>query len=367
MDTEGITPILEELAPSSLAESWDNVGWQVRVPGQPVSGILLTLDVTPRVVEEAVGLGCNLLFAHHPLLFKPIKSLDLGAPLGSLIGQLVQNGVSVWAAHTNLDVVPEGTSFALAAALGLSDVQVLARVERQEYKLVVYVPPSHLEAVKNAMAEAGAGRIGNYSHCFWQVLGTGQFRPEQGATPYLGAVGEEERVEEFRVEGVVPQSKLPAVLEAMRRSHPYEEIAYDLLLLANRVTPFGFGAVGSLPSPSSTARIARDAASRLSSAVCQVAGNPKRVHRRVAVMGGSGASFLGEAVRSGATLFITADVRYHDSQEAVARGLDLVVLDHFATERPVLGRVRERLEKSLPGTPVRVATTPSTPYVSVKT
>ncbi len=367
MDTDNIGSLLEEMVPGSLAESWDNVGWQLRIPGQPVTGVLLTLDVTPGVVEEAARQGCNLLFAHHPLLFKPLKSLDLGSPLGSTISLLIRKGISVWAAHTNLDLLPGwGTSFALAEALGLAQPQLLARVERPEYKIVVYVPPSHAEAVKEAMAGAGAGRIGNYSHCFWQVLGIGQFRPEAGATPYLGAVGQEERVEEFRVEGVVPQARLGAVLEAMRRSHPYEEVAYDLLPLANSVTPFGFGAVGSLSSPRSTAEIAREAASRLSSAVCQVAGDPRRKHQRIAVMGGSGSSFLGEARRSGATLFITADVRYHDCQDAVARGLDLVILDHFATERPVLEAVRERLEQKLPGVPVRMATTPTTPYVSVK-
>ncbi len=366
MDTDSIGALLDEMVPISLAESWDNPGWQVRIPGQAVSGVLLTLDVTAGVAEEAARLGCNLLFAHHPLLFKPLKSLDLGAPTGSLVGQLVQKGISVWAAHTNLDVMPWGTSFALAEALGLSEVRLLSRVDRPEYKIVVYVPPSHAEALKNAMAEAGAGRIGNYSHCFWQVLGTGQFRPEEGAHPYLGSVGGEEKVEEYRVEGVVPHTRLGAVLEGMRKAHPYEEIAYDLLPMANRVTPFGFGAVGTLPSPRPTGQLARDAASRLSSTVCQVAGDPKRTHQRVAVVGGSGSSFLGDVVKSGATLFITADVRYHDAQEAVARGLDLVILDHFATERPVLEAVQQRLEQRLPDLPVRIGTAPSSPYVSIE-
>ena len=366
MDIDEIGPILEEIVPNSLAESWDNPGWQVKIPGRAVSGILLALDVSPDVLEDAVRQGCNLIFAHHPLLFKPFKSLDLGTPLGSLVGRLIHSGISVWAAHTNLDVVPWGTSFALAEALGLSEVRLLSGVERPEYKLAVYVPPSHAEAVKSAMAEAGAGRIGNYSHCFWEVLGTGQFRPEEGATPYQGEVGHEERVEEYRVEGVVPQSRLAAVLEAMRKAHPYEEVAYDLLPLANRFTRLGFGAVGSLPSRRSTARVAKDAAAALSSALCDVAGDPGRLHRRVAVVGGSGTSFLGDVVRSGATLFITADVRYHDAQEAVARGLDLVILDHFATERPVLEAVQRRLEKRLPNVRVRITIAPSTPWVRVK-
>jgi len=362
VDTEGVGRVLEEMVPSSLAESWDNPGWQVRIPGAEVSGILLTLDVVPGVVREAVDQGCNLIFAHHPVLFRPLKSVDLASPVGELVGLLVRGGVSVWAAHTNLDVVPWGTSFALADVLGLTDVRLLSPVERTDYKLVVYVPPSHAEAVKEAMAQAGAGRIGSYSHCFWQVLGTGQFRPEAGANPYQGVVGEEERLEELRVEGVVPRVGLAEVLEAMRRAHPYEEVAYDLLPLANRVTPFGFGAVGTLPEPRSTEEIAASAASTLSSPICQVVGSRSRRHGRVAVVGGSGSAFLGDAIKSGATLFITADVRYHEAQEAAARGLDLVVLDHFATEYPVLEAVRRRLEARLPGMAIRIAGTSCSPW-----
>jgi len=152
----------------------------------------------------------------------------------------------------------------------------------------------------------------------------------------------------------------------MRSSHPYEEIAYDLLPLANQVTRFGYGVVGLLPSPATTTQIARRAASALASDLCQVAGDPGRVHRRVAAVGGSGGSFIGDALRSGATLFITADIRYHDAQEAVARGLDLVILDHYATERPVLDGVRVALERKLPGVAVRVAEARSSPYVSIE-
>ncbi|HEX2924529.1 MAG TPA: Nif3-like dinuclear metal center hexameric protein [Chloroflexota bacterium] len=363
MDTDGIGSLLEQIAPRSLAESWDNPGWQVRLPGRNVTGILLTLDATTDVLKEAAVRGCNLVFAHHPLLFKPLKSLDLSTHIGSIVGHAVSQGVSIWAAHTNLDVLPEGTSFALGSALGLRGMKLLAPVERPDYKLVVYVPPDHLEPVRDAMAEAGAGRIGDYSRCFWQTMGTGQFRPEPGANPYVGSVGQDERVDEYRLEAVVPQARLATVLEAMRRAHPYEEVAYDLLPLSNRVSSFGYGVVGDLPEEKSTAEAARWATQTLSSAVCAVAGEPGRLHGRVAVVGGSGASFMGEVVRSGATLFMTADVRYHESQEAVARGLDLVILDHYATERPVLDGVRDRLQSMLPDIPVLVATTPSTPYV----
>jgi dinuclear metal center YbgI/SA1388 family protein len=266
MNTDEIAVVLEEIAPRSLAESWDNVGWQVRIPGEKVSGILISLDVTPDVIEEAVSSGCNLVFAHHPSLFRPISSLDVATPLGAMIERLLRHRVSVWAAHTNLDVVPGGTSFALGRALGLEDLAVLSPVDRPGYG---------------------------------------------GAT-------------------------------------------------------LGFGAVGSLPGEMSTAEIARAAAKMVSSPVCQMAGQSGRRHSRVAVMGGSGGSFIPAVLGCDATLFITADVRYHEAQDAVARGLDLVVLDHFATEYPVLESVGAWLLGRLPDLPVHVATAPSTPWVIVE-
>lgn len=266
MNTDEAGAVLEEIAPRHLAESWDNVGWQVRVPGQPVTGILLTLDVTPATVEEATSHGLNLIISHHPTLFRPVSSLDLSSPVGSLLDQLLRSRVSVWASHTNLDAAPEGTSFALARSLGMENLSVLARVDRP--------------------------------------LFTG---------------------------GVA-----------------------------------GFGAVGNIGGVSTTVEFARRAARTLSSPVCQVAGQPDRQHRRVAVVGGSGRSFLGDVLRSGATLFLTADVRYHDAQEAIARGLDLIVLDHYATEYPILGRVKSWLETRLPGLTVIVSTSPSTPWVDIE-
>lgn len=366
MTADEIAAVLDRIAPRSLAESWDNPGWQVRLPSTEVTGILLAMEATEAVLAEASALGCNFLFTHHPAIFKPISSLDAGSAQGALLVDAARRGISIWSAHTNLDVMPDGTSHALARSLDLRDVELLSRVDRKDYKLVVYVPASHVEEVKNAMALAGAGRIGNYSSCFWEVLGTGQFKAEAGANPRIGRAGQLETVEEYRVEGVVPQSALGAVLEAMRRAHPYEEVAYDLLPLASKVSSFGYGAVGRLESPATTAEAARHAASTLSSAVCQVAGDPARVHERVAVVGGSGSTFIPDAIRSRATLFITADVRYHDAQDAVSKGLDLVILDHFATERPVLDVVRAHIADLLPGVPTRIAATPSTPYVRIE-
>ena len=269
MNTEELEPILEEIAPSSLAESWDRPGWQVRCPDRAITGILVAMDVAPAVLDEAERLGCNLILAHHPLMFRPLQTLDLSTPRGRLIARLIRGEVSVWAAHTNLDVLPEGTSMALARALGLLEPSILSRVQRQEY---------------------------------------------------------------------------------------------DLMALANQQSNHGFGAVGQLPAPMSTSQVAVHARSVLASPVCQMAGDLGRVHQRVAVMGGSGASFYRDALRAGATLFITADVKYHEAQDAVDQGLDLVILDHFATERPVLDLVAERLRRLVSGIPVSVATAPTSPF-----
>jgi dinuclear metal center YbgI/SA1388 family protein len=368
MDIDEISGLFERIAPRSLAESWDNSGWQVRMGASQVTGILLALEASPEVLDEAARLGCNLLFTHHPAIFRAVKSIDVSSPVGAVLDRAFRHGISIWSSHTNLDAVPEGTSFALARALGLEEPKILARIEQKEYKLVVYVPETHTEAVKAAMAEAGAGEIGDYSACFWQVLGTGQFRPEGGADPYVGRVGEVERVDEYKLESVVHAARLPGVMEAMRRAHPYEEVAYDLFTLENPlVSPlYGYGAVGRLATPAATRDFARRAASALASTLCVVAGDPERLHERVAVMGGSGSSHIGDALRSGAKLFITADVRYHDAQDAVARGLDLVILDHYSTERPVLEEVRLRLEGMVQGVPLHISTVRTSPYARLE-
>lgn len=368
--TVDISAPFEKIAPVSLAESWDNPGWQLHVPGAEVRGVLLAMEATLDVLAEAERLGCTVIFTHHPTIFKPVKSLDLGSFPGTVLGQAMRQGVSIWSAHTNLDVMPRGTSYALASVLGLKNPVVLSRTRSREYKVTVYVPTGSVDAVKQAMSDAGAGHIGDYSDCFWQVEGMGQFKPEVGADPYLGKVGEIERTAEYKIETVVHHANVARVVEAMRRAHPYEEVAYDLFPLENRVVSplfdYGYGCVGAVEQPTSTVDFARRAASALSSAVCTVAGRPDRLHERVAVVGGSGTSFIPDAASSGATLFITADVRYHDAQDAVARGLDLIVLDHYATERPVLDLVRASLSELLPGVPVHVSASSSTPYVRVE-
>lgn len=369
MNTEQAGTAFEQLAPAGLAESWDNPGWQVRVPGE-VTGVLLAMEATSGVIDEASRTGCNVVFTHHPAIFKPLKSLDLESSLGKAVGEAIRRGISIWSAHTNLDVSPFGTSFALAAALGIQNARVLSRSGAKHFKLVVFVPASHLKQVKSAIASAGAGRIGDYSGCFWQVLGSGEFKPEAGADPSVGEVGRTESVEEYRLESVVPERDVSAVIAAMRAAHPYEEVAFDLYPLSNpvpsRVADFGYGAIGTFATPLSTAEAARHAVKALDSAVCSVAGRPDRLHERVAVVGGSGTSFMGEAIRGGATLFITADVRYHDAQDAVDRGLDLIVLDHYSTERPVLESVQVRLTALLPGVPVCVSALSSSPYVRIE-
>lgn len=370
MTIDEIADIFEELAPRGLAEDWDNPGWQVKAGHADATGILLSLEASKEVLDEAARLGCNLLFTHHPAIFRPIKSIDIGTPQGALLAAAMSGGISIFAAHTNLDVMPDGTSAALARALDIRDTQVLARTETRQYKIAVYVPPSHLEEVKSAMALAGAGHIGAYSDCYWQVRGTGQFRPESGADPYQGQIGQVERVDEFKIETVVPRVNVRRVVEAMKAAHPYEEVAYDLFPLENRVVSplhdYGYGVVGRLDPPVTTAEMARRAVSALSSAFCTVAGKADRIHERAAAVGGSGSSFLDDAIRAGATLFITADVRYHDAQNAVARGLDLVVLDHHATERPVLESVRATLAGRLEGIPVHLASTRTTPYARIE-
>jgi dinuclear metal center YbgI/SA1388 family protein len=221
--------LIEEMAPLNLAESWDNSGLQVGDPRVEVEKVLLTLDVDIRVAREAKTRGCRLIVSHHPLLFKPAGSIRFDRPAGELIAYLVKNDLQVYAAHTNLDNAAGGVSKALAEELGLKKQAVLNQSGRERLlKLAVFVPLEHCEAVRNAMSEAGAGWIGNYSHCTFLTRGTGTFKPLQGTNPYIGKTGVVEHVDEIKIETVVPASRLEPVLQAMLEAHPYEEVAYDL-------------------------------------------------------------------------------------------------------------------------------------------
>lgn len=343
-----IAAIVEELAPLELAEPWDNPGWQLGNPQAPVERVLLCLDVGREVVEEAGQKAAQLILTHHPLFFKGIKSLRLDSPPGALVAELLRLGIGVYTAHTNLDRARLGVSDALVRVLGLQETEVLAPAEERYYKLVVFVPVGHVEAVREALGNAGAGWIGNYSHCTFGVEGTGTFLPLEGTSPYIGRQGVLERVREVRLETVVPSALVEKAVRAMLEAHPYEEVAYDLYPLANRFKPsLGLGRVGTLPEAVPLQSFAGRVREALGLEAVRWAGEGSRAVRRVAVCGGAGGELWREALAARADVLVTGDVSYHTARDMLAAGLAFVDAGHYGSERVVLPLLKEVLARAL--------------------
>jgi dinuclear metal center YbgI/SA1388 family protein len=334
--------------PEALAESWDRVGLAAGSRSAPVTRILYAVDVTLDVVHEAKALGADLLVAHHPLLLRGVHAVDTDSPKGRVVAELVRSGISLYVAHTNADVPPCGVVDTLARALGLVDARPLRPGAGPELdKLVTFVPVEQAETLVDALADAGAGAIGDYDRCAFVGTGTGTFRPLDGAHPYLGRPGEIERVAEARVEMVLPRTARDAVVRALLTAHPYEEVAYDVLELAPTASrDTGLGRVGTLPEATTLGVFARRVAAVLpeTGGGVRVSGDRGRPVSRVAVQAGAGDDLLEEARRSGADVYVTSDLRHHPASEA--RAFDsapaLVDVSHWAAESlwlPVAQRV----------------------------
>lgn len=349
MTAKELEQFVAEWAPQSLAESYDNVGWMIRTRSQ-FQKALVCLDFTPDILEEAVEKSCDLVICHHPLLFKPLKSIAPDNPISSLVINTIRSEVSVLAMHTNLDnVIRQGVNYKLAEKLGMDTrrLQVLAPKTGNLCKLIVYVPESHLDVLMDTLFAAGAGHIGNYSECSFSVKGKGSFKPEEGANPYSGNVGRRSMDEEIRLELLVPTWKISTVLEAMRSVHPYETIAYDIIPLENRNLDTGSGAVGPLLKPMPFRELLEEVKKVLNVSCLKWAGDGNQTVETLAICGGSGAFLISQARRSGAQVYLTADLKYHDFFEA-GPGFALIDTGHFENEQYTSELICEEIQKKFP-------------------
>ena len=352
-----VVEAMDELYPPAWAESWDAVGLVCGDPDAEVRRVHFAVDPVAAVVEEAVRGGADLLVTHHPLYLRGTTSVAATTPKGRVVHRLVGAGCGLLVAHTNADVADPGVSDALAETVGLRDLRPLQPQPADPLdKLVVFVPEDDAERLLDALAEAGAGHVGDYERCAWTTTGTGTFRPLQGADPTIGAVGQVERVPEARLEVVLPRTGRAGVLRAMLAAHPYEEPAYDVLELATVLGRRGLGRVGELPRPMPLDELVRSVAAALPSTAWGVraSGDPSALVTTLAVSGGAGDGLLGAAARSGAQAFLTADLRHHPASEA-PEGLALLDAAHWATEWPWLRDAAARLSAA-----TRVETTVST-------
>lgn len=344
---------VHELAPPALAESWDNVGLLLGDPAQEVGVVLVALDATGDVLQQAAAHGAEMLVVHHPLLFTAQKRVVEDGGVMTLVRRLIREGRSLLAAHTNLDSAPRGLNHYVAELLGLRELEPLVPSEaRPLLKLVVYVPEAQLDAVRDAVCSAGAGHIGQYSDCTFGTPGVGTFRPLEGASPFIGTQGEWERVREIRLETVVPRAQLVQVLGAMLAAHPYEEVAYDLIPLENAWPGAGLGRVGMLEAPTSAAAFLERIRAVLQTDRLAIIGDAERTVRRVALCTGAGGDLIEQARRSGADLYLTGEVKHHQALLARAGGPVVVDAGHFATERPAVALLADHLSAAFPGVTV---------------
>lgn len=349
--------------PVSWAEPWDNPGLQVGDPSSQVRKVAVALDPTPGVIREAVTAGAQLLVCHHPLVFRPLERIDVTSAIGRTVADAITGGLSVVACHTNADVASPGVSDALAAALDV-EVEGPLRVTHAggQVKLTTFVPPEAAAAVRDAVASAGGGRIGDYDVCSFRTSGVGSFLPSADADPAVGVLGEINEVGEERLEMVVPRELTASAVSAVAAAHPYEEPAVDLVALESGDPSVGLGRVGAFAT-------AMDAGDLLERCRERLGGSPRMVGdvgapvSRIALCGGSGASLIDDAARAGADALVTGDVKHHDALAALDAGLVVIDAGHHATEWPFVPHLAALLGSQSPDVEVTVCQTSSDPFV----
>lgn len=353
---------MEEYAPPHLAVENDPIGLQVGDPEAEVKKVLVTLDVTEAVIDEAIQLGANWIVAHHAVIFRPLKKLRTDTLAGRLLKKCLAHDINLYIAHTNLDIAPHGVNDVLAQRLGLHSIEPLMISQKERFKkLVVFIPQTHVEQVQEAIGQAGAGWIGNYSDCIFQVSGTGTFRPRDGANPYIGTSGTLERVAEVRLETIITEAIQPQVVKAMLQAHPYEEVAYDLYPLEQAGRTFGLGRIGELPAEMKLEALIEQVKQAYQLTNLRFVGDVQSVVKKVAILGGSGARYWTQAKQRQADVYITGDIDFHTAQSAWAEGLCLIDPGHHI-ERFVVDMVSDQLSKQLKETEIVASSVDTNPF-----
>lgn len=334
-----IIRIFETWSPKKLAcMENDPIGLAIGTLNKAVSKVLVTLDVNDAVADEAIATGCELIIAHHPPIFRKLANLRTDNPAGALYEKLIKHDIAVYAAHTNLDVATGGVNDLLADALGLTERTLLEQTySEQLMKLVVFEQQANAEVLRQALAAAGAGHIGQYEACSFSSQGEGRYMAQQGATPTKGQVGALHVEQEQRIEVVFPQSLKNRVLKAMLNTHSYEEPAYDLITLDIETNNMGLGRVGRLAQPMTLRNFVTLVKEALHVPAVRIVGDPDAIVSKVAVVGGDGNKYIYAAKRAGADVFVTGDMYFHVAQDAQAIGLQIVDPGHHVEKVMIAG------------------------------
>ena len=326
-----LTTYLETIAPLAYQESYDNVGLLVGDPNTEIKGVLVTLDTTEAVIDEAIAKGCNVIVAHHPIVFKGLKKLNGKTYVERTVIKAIRHDVAIYAAHTNLDNVTGGVNFKIAEKLNLQNVRILTPKSQVLSKLVTFVPVADTQRVLDALYEAGAGQIGEYKNCSFRVNGTGTYQPGENTHPAIGEVGEYHEETENRIEVILPTHQQGHLLAALRQAHPYEEVAYYLSTLDNQHQEVGSGAVGELTEPIDNKSWLSYLKEKMNLQLIRYTPLPDHPIKRVAVCGGVGSFLLPDAIRAGADVFVTADYKYHEFFDADGR-ITICDIGHYESE-----------------------------------
>lgn len=347
MKIEQIISVLEQLANPSLQENYDNVGLLTGSKQWDCTGVICTLDATEEVIVEAKANNCNLVVAHHPIIFSGLKKINGNNYIEKAIIAAIKNDVAIYAIHTNLDNVLHGVNQTIAQKLGLTNTQVLAPKKALLYKLFTFVPIEHAEKVRTALFAAGGGHIGNYSECSYNIEGYGTFKAGTNTSPFVGKKEERHAEAEIKIEIIFPAWLQNNLIRALKNSHPYEEVAYDIVALNNDLQTFGSGLIGQLPEPMEEQYFLKMLKQSFDLQLIKhtkLLGNPIE---KVAICGGSGSFLIGKAAAAKADIFITGDIKYHEFFDA---NNQLVIADigHWESEQFTIELLMEVLQQNFP-------------------
>jgi len=348
VNSKKVIKLMNEIAPERLAESWDNVGLLVGNADSEIDRVMVALEVTEAVLEEAISENIDLIVCHHPLLFKPLKKITDHDPIGKMVRKLIKNDINLYVAHTNLDIAEGGTNDYIAELLKLDRVQGLDKTGTSKYtKIAVYVPIENLEAVRKEMADAGAGKIGSYSDCAFVSEGRGMFKPLEGSTPHIGEQDILEAVREAKLEVIVDKSNLGRVIEKMLKAHPYEVPAYDIWELENEIESFYLGRTGHAQGKHTLKSFAEEVKSKLNIDHLRFVGDPDKRIRKVAICTGAGSDYIKAAAKRGCDVLVTGDLKYHEAQTALQMNIAVIDAGHYETEQIYVKRLAEKLTSSI--------------------
>ena len=331
MKIQELVEFLNTSIPPGIQEGYDNSGLLVGETQQELKGVLISVDVTEAVIDEAIRKGLNFVLSHHPVIFSGLKSLTGKNYVERSVMKAIRNNITLYAAHTSLDNLKHGINFQMAGKLGLKHISVLRPSQQQLLKLVFFVPHDHAEKVRNAVFEAGAGVVGDYQACSYNLAGKGSFKPGEETHPYVGEVGEVHFEEEARVETWLPKYKTQQVLEAMTRAHPYEEVAYDLYPLLNSDKETGAGVIGELDEEIPEKEFLEKLKETFDLPVVRHTKLLYSFVKRIALCGGSGSFLLEDAMTQGADVFVSGDFKYHRFFDAEEKIL-IADIGHYESE-----------------------------------